>query len=91
MNFLGMRTDIKGSGKIVDLTRPDTTMQRLLPLFLKGATLEQLVGVFKDIDQERGRTSKRPVKIRIYEAVRCFSYVHGYSTESTKDKIKLVV
>jgi len=90
INFLGMRVDIKVSEVQAQLKRPNTTMQRLLPILKRGATFEDMEAVFKEVDTLRSRTSKRPVRIRMYEAVRHFCYVYGYGTESTATKITIV-
>jgi hypothetical protein len=92
VNFLGMYSDIKGSGDITPLKRENTTMALLYPELTKakGATFEELAAVFAKVDKERGRKSKRDVRIRIYEAIRAFCYGRGYSTVSTPTTIKIV-
>jgi len=91
INFLGMRTEIQPKDAIIPLKKKGTTLARMLVKLLEGATRQDLVDEFAAIDKERGRVSKRPINIRIYETVRGLCYTHGYGIKSTSTVIQLIV
>lgn len=84
INFLGMRVDIKAQDTQVELKRKGSARSILLPILLRGATLEELTKVSAKFDAKRGFVCKNPVR-RTYEIIRIFCYHYGYGTQSSED------